>query len=146
MKISTKGRYGTRALLEVALSQDDGLVQLKYIAEKQEIPLPYLERIIAPLVKAGFLASTRGPLGGIALGKDPSEIRISEVVEALEGSIAPVACVDDPSTCPRADSCATCDLWAEVKEAMEEVLDAVTLNDLVERQKKKQGDIPKNAI
>ncbi len=140
MKISTKGRYGTRALLEVALRQDDDMVRLKDIAEQQEIPLPYLERIIAPLVKAGFLASTRGPTGGVALGKHPAGIKISEVIEVLEGSMAPVACVDDPNTCSRADACATCDLWGEVKEAMEEVLEAVTLQDLVERQKKKQGE------
>ena len=140
MKISTKGRYGTRALLEVALSQDEGPIQLKFIAERQQISLYYLERIIAPLVREGFLVSTRGPAGGVALGRKAEDIKVREVVELLEGSIAPVECVDDPSVCPRADSCATCDLWGEVKEAMEEVLDGVTLQDLVERQKKKSRD------
>lgn len=140
MKISTKGRYGTRALLEVALRNKDDVVRLKDIAEQQEIPLHYLERIIAPLVKAGFLTSTRGPSGGVSLGKPSSDIRIGEVIQVLEGSMAPVACVDDPSTCSRAGACATCDLWGEVKEAMEEVLDGVTLEDLVERQRTKNRD------
>lgn len=143
MKISTKGRYGTRALLDVALRQDEGLVHLKEIAERQQISLYYLERIIAPLVKAGFLNTTRGPSGGVELGRPPEDIKIGEVIGVLEGSIAPVQCVDDPSVCPRSDSCATCELWGEVKEAMVEVLDAVTLQELVERQLKKQSEAPK---
>ncbi|MBT4511202.1 MAG: Rrf2 family transcriptional regulator [Chloroflexi bacterium] len=143
MKISTKGRYGTRALLDVALRQNEGLVQLKDIAESQQISLHYLERIVALLVKKGFLTSTRGPAGGVALGRHPADIKISEVISVLEGSMAPVSCVDDPSTCSRAGFCATCDLWGEVKESMEGVLEAVTLQDLVERQQKKLESQPR---
>lgn len=143
MKISTKGRYGTRALLDIALRQNEGLVQLKDIAESQQISLHYLERIIALLVKKGFLTSTRGPSGGVALARHPADIKISEVINVLEGSMAPVSCVDDPSTCSRAGLCATCDLWGEVKESMEGVLEAVTLQDLVERQQKKQESQPR---
>ena len=138
MKISTKGRYGTRALLDVALHQDDSPVQLKVIAQRQQISLHYLEHIIAPLIAAGLLRSTRGAYGGVSLGKPPQEIVLSEVIQVLEGSITPVECVDDPNVCSRADICVTRDVWTEVKEAMVGVLESVTLQDLVERQKDKQ--------
>jgi Rrf2 family protein len=138
MKISTKGRYGTRALLDVALHQDDSPVQLKVIAQRQQISLHYLEHIVAPLIAAGLLRSTRGAYGGVSLGKPPQEIVLSEVIQVLEGSITPVECVDDPNVCSRADICATRDVWTEVKEAMVGVLESVTLQDLVERQKDKQ--------
>lgn len=138
MKISTKGRYGTRALLDVALHQDDSPVQLKVIAQRQQISLHYLEHIVAPLIAAGLLRSTRGAYGGVSLGKPPQEIVLSEVIQVLEGSITPVECVDDPNVCSRADICATRDVWTEVKKAMVGVLESVTLQDLVERQKDKQ--------
>lgn len=138
MKISTKGRYGTRALLDVALHQDDSPVQLKVIAQRQQISLQYLEHIIAPLIAAGLLRSTRGAYGGVSLGKPPQEIVLSEVIQVLEGSITPVECVDDPNVCSRADICVTRDVWTEVKKAMAGVLESVTLQDLVERQKDKQ--------
>jgi len=137
MRISTKGRYGTRALLDIALCQSENPVQLKAISERQQIPLHYLERIIALLVRAGLLKSTRGPSGGITLGKSPEDISISEVIGVLEGSTAPVECVDDPDACPRADSCVMCDIWTEMKEAVDGVLESVTLQDLVERHQEK---------
>jgi len=138
MKLSTKGRYGTRALLDVALHQDDSPVQLKVIAQRQQISLHYLEHIIAPLIAAGLLRSTRGAYGGVSLGKPPQEIVLSEVIQVLEGSITPVECVDDPNVCSRADICVTRDVWTDVKKAMAGVLESVTLQDLVERQKDKQ--------
>ena len=138
MKISTKGRYGTRALLDVALHQNESPVQLKVIAQRQQISLHYLEHIIAPLIAAGMLRSTRGAGGGVSLGRSPQEIKLSEVVRVLEGSIAPAECVDDPNVCSRADLCVTRDIWAEMKEAMAGVLESTTLQDLVERQREKQ--------
>jgi Rrf2 family protein len=138
MKLSTKGRYGTRALLDVALHQEDSPVQLKVIAQRQQIPLHYLEHIITPLIAAGLLRSTRGAYGGVSLGKPPQEIVLSEVIQVLEGSITPVECVDDPNVCSRADICVTRDVWTDVKKAMVGVLESVTLQDLVERQKDKQ--------
>ena len=139
MKISTKGRYGTRALLDVALHQNESPVQLKVIAQRQQISLHYLEHIIAPLIAAGMLSSTRGAGGGVSLGRSPQEIKLSEVVRVLEGSIAPAECVDDPNVCSRADLCVTRDIWAEMKEAMAGVLESTTLQDLVERQREKQN-------
>ena len=138
MKITTKGRYGTRAMLDVALHQADSPVQLKVIAQRQQISLQYLEHIITPLIAAGLLRSTRGAYGGVSLGKPPQEIVLSEVIQVLEGSITPVECVDDPNACSRADICVTRDVWTEVKEAMAGVLESVTLQDLADRQKDKQ--------
>jgi len=137
MKLSTKGRYGMRALLDLALHQGEGLVLLKDIARRQEVSLPYLEHLIAPLIAAGLVKSTRGARGGVLLLKPPSEVKLSEVVELLEGSIAPVDCVNDPKVCHRSASCVTRDIWVEMKEAMSEVLDSTTLQDLVERQRQK---------
>ena len=137
MKLSTRGRYGLRALLDLALHQGEGLVLLKDIARRQEFSLPYLEHLIAPLIAAGLVKSTRGARGGVSLLKPPSEIKLSEVVQLLEGSITPVDCVNNPALCHRSALCVTRDIWVEMKEAMSQVLDSTTLQDLVERQKRK---------
>lgn len=137
MKLSTRGRYGVRALLDLALQQGEGLVLLKDIARRQEVSLPYLEHLITPLIAAGMVKSTRGARGGVSLLKPPSEIKLSEVVQLLEGSIAPVDCVNNPALCHRSTFCVTRDIWVEMKEAMSQVLDSTTLQDLVERQRQK---------
>ncbi|MFC1964052.1 RrF2 family transcriptional regulator [Chloroflexota bacterium] len=138
MKISTKGRYGTRALLDIALHQDEAPILLKDIAARQQISLSYLEHLIASLVQGGILQSMRGVGGGVFLAKPPREIRLGEAIRLLEGSLALVECVDDPGLCERSDCCATRDVWSEVKMAMDGVLEATTLHDLVERQKMKE--------
>jgi Rrf2 family protein len=137
MKLSTRGRYGVRALLDLAVHQDEGLILLKDIARRQEVSLAYLEHLIAPLIAGGLVKSTRGARGGVLLLKQPSEIKLSEVVQLLEGSIAPVDCVNDPKVCHRSASCVTRDIWSELKNAMSQVLDSTTLQDLVERQRQK---------
>jgi len=137
MKLSTKGRYGVRALLDLALHQDEGLIPLKDIARRQEFSLQYLEHLIAPLIAAGLVKSTRGARGGVSLIKPPSKVKLGEVVQILEGSIAPVDCVNNPALCHRASFCVTRDIWIEMKRAMSRVLDSTTLQDLVERQKQK---------
>jgi Rrf2 family cysteine metabolism transcriptional repressor len=138
MRLSTKGRYGLRALLDLALHQDEGPVLLKDIARRQEFSLPYLQHLIAPLIAAGVVKSTRGAGGGVSLLKPPSEIRLTEVVQPLEGCITPVDCVNNPGLCDRSTFCVTRDIWAEMKDAMGQVLDSVTLQDLIERQKRKR--------
>jgi len=138
MNLSTKGRYGSRALLELALHWGEGPVPLKEIAERQQISVSYLQHLIAPLVAAGIVRSTRGPRGGASLARPPQEIRLSEVIQLLEGSTAPVECVDDPSMCPRVDLCVTRDVWAEMKMAVNGVLESITLQDLAERQRRKE--------
>ena len=137
MKLSTRGRYGTRALLELALHQGEGPVLLKDISQRQQIPLQYLEHLITPLIAAGMVLSTRGPRGGVSLAKPPEEIRLSEVIQLLEGSIAPVECINNPGVCSRSELCATRDIWGEMKKAMNGVLESTTLQDLVERQRRK---------
>jgi len=112
-------------------------VQLKDIARRQEISLSYLEHLIAPLIRGGILKSTRGPRGGILLLKHPEQIKFSEVIELLEGPIAPVECVNNPEAYSRSEFCAIRDIWAEVRNATYAVLESTTLQDLVERQKRK---------
>jgi len=137
MKLSTRGRYGTRALLELALHHGKGPVPLKDIAQSQQISLPYLEHLITPLIAGGIVWSIRGARGGVSLARPPEEIRLSEVLQLLEGSIALVECVNDPKYCSRSDFCVTKDIWGELKKVMDRVLESTTLQDLVERQKRK---------
>jgi len=138
MKLSTRGRYGARALLDIALHQGDEPIPLKDVALRQQISLRYLNHLITPLVAAGILRSARGTGGGVRLAKRPDEIKLSEVMQLLEGSIALVDCVDDPDMCTRSGICAARDLWEELKQAMSGILESMTLQDLVERQKAKE--------
>ncbi len=138
MKLSTRAQYGTRALLELALHQGEGPVLLKDIARRQQISLPYLEHLITPLIAGGMVRSTRGPRGGVSLSRTPEEIRLHEVIQLLEGSMAPAECVNNPEVCSRSELCVTRDIWGELKTAMDGVLESTTLQDLVERQKKKE--------
>lgn len=138
MKLSTKGRYGTRALLDLAVHHIDEPVSLKDIAKRQQISLQYLEHLIAPLIAAGIVRSTKGPKGGVSLAKTPGEVKLSEIIQILEGSSAPVECIDNPTLCPRAESCVTRDVWGEVKKAMDGVLESTTLQNLLERQLSKK--------
>jgi Rrf2 family protein len=137
MKLSTKGRYGTRALLEIALHEENSPIQLKDIAENQQISLPYLEQLVRPLISNGFLRSTTGPKGGVMLAKHPTDIKMIDIIQLYEGSIALVSCIDDPDLCERSSSCVTRDLWSELKDAMGEVLESKTLQDLMNRKKEK---------
>jgi len=137
MKLSTRARYGTKALLELALHWGEKPVLLKDIAQRQQIPLPYLEHLISPLVRAGIVKSTRGTRGGLSLFKHPRKVKLSEVIQLLEGSTAPVECVTNPEAYPRSDLCVTHDIWSEVKKAIDDVLESTSLQDIVERQRQK---------
>jgi Rrf2 family protein len=137
MKLSTKGRYATRAMLDLAINQGEEPVLLKDIAQRQQISLSYLEHLVTPLITGGLIRSTRGAKGGVSLAKSPVEIKLSEIIQLLEGSLAPVECVNNPKLCSRSELCVARDVWAELKEAMNGVLEATTLQDLVERQKVK---------
>ena len=122
----------------MAIYGDRGLVPLKDVARRQGISLRYLEHLVRPLIAGGMVKSVRGVGGGVRLARPPSEIRISEAVQLLEGSTMLVECVDDPALCDRAALCVTRDVWSEVVEAMVRVLDSITLQDLVEREEKKR--------
>ena len=138
LKLSTRARYGTRALLDLARHQGDKPVQLKDIASRQNISLHYLEHIITPLVGAGIVRSTRGAHGGLQLTRHPEELKLSEVVQLLEGAITPVDCISHPESCERSDLCVTREVWSEMKKAIDETLNSITLQDLIERQKKRE--------
>lgn len=138
MKLSTRGRYATRALLDLALHLEEEPVLLKDIAQRQQISLRYLEHLITPLIAGGIVQSTRGPRGGVSLIRPPEEIRLSEVIQLVEGSITPAVCIDNPEMCTRSELCVTRDIWGEIKKAIDGVLESTTLQDLVERQKRKE--------
>ena len=141
MKVSTKGDYGVRALVELAHHYGDGPVQSAEIASRQEVPEPYLDQLLTSLRRAGFIRSVRGRQGGHVLINDPNEVRLSDVMVALEGSLAPIACVDDPEACTRTGGCVQRDVWERVRDATQEILDSVSIGDLAakEREQNKNG-------
>ena len=135
MKISTKGRYPLRLMLDLALHDSDAPVRIKDIAARQDISDKYLEQIISSLNKAGYVKSIRGPQGGYKLARDPESYTVGMILRLTEGSLAPVACLDDEvNTCDRQETCATLKLWQMLDEAIKGVVDRVTLADLVEWQ------------
>ena len=138
MKLSTRGQYGTRALLDLALHQGGRPVQLKDIAQRQQISLRYLGHLITPLIGGGIVRSTRGARGGVSLARPPEEIRLNEVVGLLEGSITLVDCINNPKICTRSELCVARDIWDELKQAMDRFLESITLQNLIERQKRKE--------
>ena len=137
MKLTTRGQYATRALLDLALHQDDEPVLLRDIAHRQQFSQQYLEHLIKPLIAAGIMTSTRGRKGGVSLGRRPEDIGLDEVIYLLEGSVAPVQCVGNPGVCQRSHLCAVRDVWDELRKAIDGVLQSITLRDLVERQRNK---------
>jgi Rrf2 family transcriptional regulator, cysteine metabolism repressor len=143
MKLSTRTRYGMRALLDLAMNNTGSPIQLKDIATRQNISLSYLEHLIIPLISAGVVRSTRGAKGGIELAKSPRSIALKDILEVLEGPLAPVDCLKDSNCCSRSKHCATRDVWDDLKKAMQNVLESNTLDDLVTRQKAKENS-PEN--
>lgn len=135
MKVSTKGDYGVRALVELAHRYGQGPVQSAEIAARQEIPEPYLDQLLTTLRRAGFIRSVRGPQGGHALIREPGEVKLTEVMVALEGSLAPMACVDDPDACTRTGGCVQREVWTRVRDATKEILDSVSIADLAEKER-----------
>lgn len=135
MKVSTKGDYGVRALVELAHHYGQGPVQSAEIASRQQVPETYLDQLLTTLRRAGFIRSVRGPQGGHALIRDPKEVRLSEVMTALEGSLAPIACVDDPDACTRTGGCVQREVWEQVRDATLQILESVSIGDLAEKER-----------
>ena len=135
MKLSTRSRYGTRLMLELAQHYTEGPIPLGDIAKRQGVSVKYLEQIIIPLKRAHFIESVRGPKGGHILTKPPEEITVGEIVVLLEEGSSLVECIEDTTVCERADICPTRLLWKEVSEAMLNKLQTVTLADLVQKAK-----------
>jgi Rrf2 family protein len=135
MKLSTRTRYGVRAILELAASQGKGPIQIKAIAERQDISIKYLEQLIAILKSAGFVRSIRGAKGGYVLAKEANQIKLSDVFNVLEGPVTTVECLENENYCVRFADCVTRQVWAEVQQAIENILQSVTLQDLVDKMK-----------
>ena len=140
MKISTRGRYSTRAMLDLALHFGKGPVLIRDISKKQKISKGYLEQLFIPLRSARLVRGIRGASGGFTLARPPAEIRLSEIIQATEGSIAPVSCVDQSELCQDSSECIIRDVWAEIKRACDNVLESKTLQDLVEKQRAKSAE------
>ena len=141
MKISTKGRYALRLMIDLAINGENGLSSTKEIAERQDISRKYLEQIMTILNRAGFVKSERGSNGGYRLTRRPPEYTVGEILRLTEGSLAPVACMEDElNQCVRSGHCATLTVWKQLDQAINGVVDSITLADLVEEQKKLDGD------
>ena len=135
MKISTRGRYAVRLMLDLADQGEGQCVAVKEIAARQGLSEKYLEQIISILNKAGYVKSVRGAQGGYYLTKDPSEYTVGMILRLTEGSLNPVACLDDEvNQCERCDVCETLELWKELSDAINAVVDGVTIADLKERK------------
>ncbi|MGN0497581.1 MAG: RrF2 family transcriptional regulator [Acutalibacteraceae bacterium] len=135
MKISTKGRYALRMMLDLAMHGDDGYVALKDIAKRQGISKKYLEQIVPLLNSADFLQTNRGYQGGYMLSKSPDRYTVGDILRTTEGGIAPVACLEqEPNRCERSSECMTLDMWKGLYKVMTDYLDSITLQDLIDKQ------------
>jgi len=138
MKLSTKGRYGLRLMIDLAVHYGEGPVLLREVARREEISEKYLSNLVNPLKARGLVEATRGVHGGYVLGKPPAEITMREIVEVLEGPLCLVDCVAKPAGCNRIPLCVARDLWSEVARGISQVLEKYTLADMVERQEAKR--------
>ena len=139
MKLSSKGDYGVRALIELALHSGEGPVQRAEIAARQHIPESYLDHLLAQLRRDGFVRSVRGPGGGHLLTRDPQDICLLHVIESLEGSVAPIACVEEGAECPHGPGeCPQAWVWGDIYQEMRRRLGAVSLAELAERAREQR--------
>lgn len=139
MKISTKGRYALRLMLDLAVNNNNTYIPLKDISKRQGISDKYLEQIITQLSKAGLVKSFRGAQGGYMLSDIPENYTVGDILTVMEGSFAPVHCVEcQDSQCDRKSQCVSSEVWAEIKDAVENVVYNITLKDLMNRHSKKQ--------
>ncbi|HZJ57624.1 MAG TPA: Rrf2 family transcriptional regulator [Clostridia bacterium] len=137
MKLSTRGRYGLRAMFDLAMNESQRPVPLNEIAGRQNISESYLEQLFAALRRQGLVSSVRGAHGGYLLGSSPDEIYIGQILRTLEGDIAPADCVSDEDIvgCMDADACVTRIIWEKIRDSINQVIDSITLEDMVRQQK-----------
>ena len=136
MRLSTRSRYGVRALIALAFQEEPDGHCAREIADEESLSKKYLESILAQLRTSGFVRSVRGAHGGYVLARAPSEITVAEVVRALEGSLALVECSDDPSYCERSIVCATREVWIAAERALNDAMVGITIEDLVKKRRK----------
>jgi Rrf2 family protein len=140
LKISTKGRYALRVMVDLAVNDTGEFIPLKNVSSRQEITVKYLEQIIPLLSKAGYLKSSRGKDGGYRLARPPKDYRVGDILRTVEGDLSPVACMEDePNRCPRSGWCPTLPMWEGLNKVINDYLDGVTLDDLVTREKSMAG-------
>ncbi len=141
MKISTKGRYALRMLLDLAEHRNEGYIALKDIAKRQDISKKYLEQIIPVFNKSDILKTTRGYQGGYMLAKDPSQYTVGDILRLTEGSLAPVACTEQsPVDCARSADCPTLPVWQGLYRVINEYLDGITLQDILDSHRERGAD------
>lgn len=138
MKLSMKGDYGLRALVDLAERFGEGQVQSRDIAERQEIPEPYLDQLLTSLRKAGFVQSRRGPQGGHMLARPPRDITLADVIGALEGSPAAIGCLDGTLECNFNGRCGQQEIWQMITESAQQLLAGTSVADLLDRHRAKQ--------
>ena len=144
MKISTKGRYALRLMLDLAVhgGTEGEMIPVRRIAQRQDISDKYLEQIITQLSRAGYVRSFRGAQGGYLLAVPPEQITVGMILRVMEGSLAPVACLgQEPNRCPRAETCTTLAVWRELQTAIESVVDGITLADLAKEDREKLPEL-----
>ena len=141
VKLSTKARYGARAMLDLAINADDKPISLKDIAARQGISERYLENIMRTLVTGGLARSARGKFGGFVLAKSPDKITLGGIIQQVEGSLSLVPCVEDPDSCERSGICVTVDIWRKASQALIDVFGSYTLKDMVQMHRDKAGTI-----
>ena len=135
MKISTRGRYGTRMMLDLAARHNQGPTPLREIAKRQDLSVKYLEQLIIPLKAAGYIRSVRGARGGYTLARKPDKINVGQIIKVLEGGLSLVDCVEDPKLCEREKNCPTRDIWLRMSERLMEELSSLTLSDVLDGKK-----------
>jgi Rrf2 family protein len=135
MKISTRGRYGTRMMLDLAAHHDQGPTPLRKIAKRQDLSVKYLEQLVIPLKAAGYIRSVRGARGGYTLARRPDKISVGQIIKVLEGGLSLVDCVEDPKVCEREKNCPTRDIWLRMSERLMEELSSLTLRDVLDGKK-----------
>ena len=141
MKVSTKGRYALRMLVDLAEHRNDGYIPLKTISERQGISKKYLEQIVPMLTRSGILRASRGNKGGYSLARKPEDVTVGDVLRATEGSLAPVSCLEfEQNDCPNADKCPTLFIWEGLYSAVQTYLDGISLHDIAERAGKLDAD------
>ena len=141
MRISTKGRYGVRAMFDLAMHNKDNAIALKSVAKREHISEKYLEHLFASLKKAGLIHSVRGAQGGYRLAHPPEEITLGDIIRVLEGPVTPSECVTDESeVCDRMAECVMHSVWCRIRTQIDEVLDNITLADVCEEQRALQKD------
>lgn len=141
MKLSTKGRYGLRALVDLAVHSETGPVSIQSIANRQEISVSYLEQLVGKMRRAGLVISVRGATGGYRLAKPPSEISVGDVLRALEGTLEAVDCPgnSEVSACKASQKCVTKYVWKKINESISQAVDTIMIEQLVQESKKVNG-------